>query len=103
MRISSTSGTGTPAGPGAGEDADWIDVRLAGERRPAGLRALAVLGSNPALTVVVRPDRVIAAVEPRCRLPRLPWPIPATAGRGSPVTAHPPAHPDHARPFPSTR
>ena len=69
----------------------------------AGLRALAVLGSNPALTVVVRPDRVIATVEPRRRLPRLPWPIPATAGRGSPVTAHPPAHPDHARPFPSTR
>ena len=36
----------------------------------------------PALTVVVRPDRVVAAVEPRCRLPRLPWPIPATAGAG---------------------
>ena len=87
VRISSTSGTGTPAGPGAGEDADWIDVRLAGERRPAGLRALAVLGSNPALTVIVRPDRVIAAVEPRCRLPHLPWYVPATAGRGSPATA----------------
>ena len=103
VRISSTSGTDTPAGPDAGEDADWIDVRLVGERRLAGLRALAALGSNPALTVVVRPDRVVAAVEPRRRLPRLPWPIPATAGRGSPVTAHPPAHPDHARPFPSTR
>ena len=61
------------------------------------------LAADPALTVIVRPDRVVAAVEPRCRLPRLPWPIPATAGRGSPVTAHPPAHPDHARPFPSTR
>ena len=100
VRISSTSGTGTPAGPGAGEDADWIDVRLAGDAPPAGMRALT---ADPALTVVVRPDRVIAAVEPRCRLPRLPWYVPATASRGSPVTAHPPAHPDHGRPFPSTR
>ena len=114
VRISSTSGTGTPAGPGAGEDADWIDVHLAGDAPPAGMRALAVLVSNPALTVVVRPDRVIAAVEPRHRLPHLPWYVPAsampgsaaTAGRGSPVTAHPPAHPAHpahARPSPSTR
>ena len=103
VRISSSHAAGTPGRPAADPDAGWIDVRLAGERRPAGLRALAVLGSNPALTVVVRPDRVVAAVEPRRRLPRLPWPIPATAGRGSPVTAHPPAHPDHARPFPSTR
>ena len=103
VRISSSHAAGTPGRPAADPDAGWIDVRLAGERRPAGLRALAVLGSNPALTVVVRPDRVVAAVAPRCRLPRLPWPIPATAGRGSPVTAHPPAHPDHARPFPSTR
>ena len=96
VRISSSHAAGTTGRPAADPDAGWIDVRLAGERRPAGLRALAVLGSNPALTVVVRPDRVVAAVEPRCRLPRLPWPIPATAGRGSPVTAHPPAHPDHA-------
>ena len=45
--------------------AGWIDVRLAGEQRPAGPRTLAVLGSSPALTVVVRPDRVVAAAEPR--------------------------------------
>jgi 3-(3-hydroxy-phenyl)propionate hydroxylase len=101
VRISSSHAAGTPGRPAADPDAGWIDVRLAGER-PAGLRALAVLGSNPALTVVLRPDRVVAAVEPRRRLPRLPWPIPATAGRGSPVTAYPPAHPDPARPFPST-
>jgi 2-keto-4-pentenoate hydratase/2-oxohepta-3-ene-1,7-dioic acid hydratase in catechol pathway len=30
----------------------------------------------------VRPDPVIAAVEPRCRLPQLPWHISATAMRG---------------------
>ena len=40
VRISSTSRTGTPAGPGAGEDADWIDVRLASDAPPAGMRAL---------------------------------------------------------------
>ena len=100
VRISSTSGTGTPAAPAAGQDAGWTDVRLAGDTPPAGIRALV---ADPALTVIVRPDRVIAAVEPRCRLPRLPWLIPATAGRGSPVTVHPPAHPDHGRPFPSAR
>ena len=89
VRISSTPGTGTPAGPGAGQDADWIDVRLAGDAPPAGMRALA---ADPALTVIVRPDRVIAAVEPRCRLPRLPWHVPATAvpgssGNGSPASS----------------
>ncbi len=101
VRISSTNpGTGTPGRPGTGPDADWIDVHLASDGRPAGLQALE---GNPALTVIVRPDRVIAAVEPRHRLPRLPWPIPATARPRSPATAHPPAHPHPARPLPSTR
>ena len=108
VRISTTPGTGTPAGPGTQQDAGWIDVRLAGDAPPAGMRALA---ADPALTVIVRPDRVIAAAETRSRLPHLPWYVPAsampgspaTAGRGSPVTAHPPAHPAHARPFPSAR
>ena len=103
VRISSSHAAGTTGRPAADPDASWIDVCLAGERRPAGLRALAVLGSNPALTVVVRPDRVVAGVEPRWRLPRLPWPVPAAAGRGSPVTAHPPAQPDHASPVTTTR
>jgi 3-(3-hydroxy-phenyl)propionate hydroxylase len=85
-----------PGRPATGPDAGWIDVRLAGDERAAGLQALAVLGSDPALTVTVRPDRVIAAVEPRCRLPQLPWHIPATAMRACPATAHPPAHPSHA-------
>ena len=48
VRISSTARrTGTPGRPAADPDAGWIDVRLAGERRPAGLRALAALGSRP--------------------------------------------------------
>ena len=51
VRISAP-GTGTPPGPGAQQDAGWIDVRLAGDTAPAGLRALA---ADPALTVLVRP------------------------------------------------
>ena len=98
VRISSTSGPGTPARPGAEEDADWIEIRLAGDAPPAGMRALA---ANPALTVVVRPDRVVAAVEPRYRLPLIPWPVPATAVHDSPATARPPAHPDPAGPLPA--
>ena len=101
VRVSSTApGTGTPGRPGAGPDAGWIDVYLASDRRPAGLQ---VLAGNPALTVIVRPDRVVAAVDPRNRLPRLPWPIPATTVPGRPATAHPPAHPDPAGPLPAAR
>jgi hypothetical protein len=86
------SGTGSPS---TGQDAGWIDVRLAGDRRQANLQALTVLGSNPALTVLVRPDRVIAATESRYRLPRLPWHIPGTV--------HPLAHADPAGALPTTR
>ena len=82
--------------PAADPDAGWIDVRLVGDEQAADPQALAVLGSNPAVTVIVRPDRVIAAVEPRCRPPQLPWHIPATAMRGRPATARPPAHPSPA-------
>jgi 3-(3-hydroxy-phenyl)propionate hydroxylase len=81
-------GTGSPR---AGQDAGWIDVRLAGDRR----QALTFLGSNPGLTVLVRPDRVIAATESRYRLPRLPWHIPGTA--------HPLAHADPADALPAAR
>ena len=102
VRISSTSGTDTPAGPGAGENADWIDVRLAGDAPPAGMRALT---ADPALTVIVRPDRVVAAVEPRYRLPRLPWYVPASAvpGYPAPAPAPSPARPEPAGPLPAAR
>src|SRR5271166_4617442 len=100
VRISRTSGTDTPAGPGAGEDADWIDVRLAGDALPAGMRALT---ADPALTVIVRPDRVVAAVEPRSRLPRLPWYVPASAVSGYPAPAPSPARPEPAGPLPAAR
>ncbi len=75
VQISSTPpGTRSLERPGVGPDTDWIEVRLPADGQAAGLQALA---ANPALTVVVRPDRVVAAVEPRNRLPRLPWHIPA--------------------------
>jgi 3-(3-hydroxy-phenyl)propionate hydroxylase len=98
VRISAP-GTGTPPGPGAQQDAGWIDVRLAGDTAPAGLRALA---ADPALTVLVRPDRVIADVGTGSRLPRLPWSIPAAAGPERPATAPPAAQPGSVSPVTTT-
>jgi hypothetical protein len=97
VRISAP-GTRTPGGPGTQEDAGWTEVRLADDAPPAGMRALT---ANPALTIIVRPDRVVAAAEPRHRLPRLPWDVPATAGTASPAAAPPPAQPDPAGPLPA--
>jgi 3-(3-hydroxy-phenyl)propionate hydroxylase len=95
----SAPGTGTPPGPGAQQDAGWIDIRLAGDAAPAGLRALT---ADPALTVLVRPDRVVAALGTRSRLPRLPWYIPVAAGPERPATAPPAAHPESAFPVTTT-
>jgi len=100
VRISSSHAAGTLGRPAADPDAGWTDVRLADGALPAGMRALT---ANPALTVIVRPDRVIAAAGTRYRLPRLPWYIPATAGAGRPVAAPPLAHPDPAGPLPVAR
>jgi 3-(3-hydroxy-phenyl)propionate hydroxylase len=75
VRICAT-GTGSPS---TGKDAGWIDVRLAGDERAADLQSLAALWSNPALTVLMRPDRVIAATESRYRLPRPGWPCCSSA------------------------
>ena len=91
----SAPGTGAHPGPGTQQDAGWIDVRLVGDAMPAGLRALA---ADPALTVLVRPDRVAAAVGTRSRLPHLPWYIPAAAGPERPATAPAAAHPESAFP-----
>jgi 3-(3-hydroxy-phenyl)propionate hydroxylase len=87
------------APPGPGPDDDWIDVRLADDAPPAGLRALA---ADPALAVLVRPDRVVAAVGTGGRQPRLPWYIPAAAGPERPATAPPAAHPDPVSPVTTT-
>jgi 3-(3-hydroxy-phenyl)propionate hydroxylase len=96
IRISSASGTHGPAGPGTRQEAEWIDARLADNTPSTGLQ---VLTANPGLTVIVRPDRVIAATGTRSRLPRLPWHI--LAARGHAAAPHPLAHPDPAGPLPS--
>jgi 3-(3-hydroxy-phenyl)propionate hydroxylase len=93
-----TPSTTNPRQPGVGADTDRISIGLAADRRTAGLQALA---ANPALMVIVRPDRVIAAVERRHRLPRVPWLIPDPALRTRPAPAHPPAQTDPAGPFPA--
>jgi 3-(3-hydroxy-phenyl)propionate hydroxylase len=98
VRISSSPGTHIPGGPGTKQDAGWTDIRLAADAPPAVMRALT---ANPALTVIVRPDRVIAAAESRDRLPRLPWNVPATAVPGYPATAPPPAQTKPAGPLPA--
>ena len=98
VRISSTADTHTPGGPGTQQDAGWIDVRLADDAPPAVIQALT---ANPALTVIVRPDRVIAAAGTRYRLPRLPWYIPATVMCGRPATVPPLAHLDPAGSLPA--
>jgi len=100
VRISSTPAAGTPAGPGAGQDAGWTDVRLPGDAPPAAMRALT---ADPSLTLIIRPDRVIAAAAPRHRLPHLPWYVPATAGPGYPPPAPSPARPEPAGPLPAAR
>ncbi len=100
LRISAP-GTGTPAQAGADADPDWTDVRLA-DVGPAAA-ALRALTAHPPLSVVVRPDRVVAATGSRGRPPRLPWHIPAAAVRESPATAHPPADPGPVGPAASRR
>jgi 3-(3-hydroxy-phenyl)propionate hydroxylase len=95
----SAPGTCAPPGPGTQQDADWINVPLAGDAAPGGLRALA---ADPALTVLVRPDRVVAAVGTRSRLPRLPSYIPAAPGPERPATVPPAAHPESAFPVTTT-
>jgi hypothetical protein len=98
VRISDPAGTHTPGGPGTQQDAGWIDVRLADDTPPAVIRALT---ADPALTVIVRPDRVIAAAGTRGRLPRQPWYTPA-AEPERPATAPPAAHPESASPVTTT-
>lgn len=77
------------SGPGRPEQAlkngapgsdEWVQARLTTPRR-SGLESLL---DNESLAVLVRPDRVVAAVEPSGRSPRVPWslstvPVP-TAG-----------------------
>ena len=58
----------TTRGCGAG----WTDIRLAATDLAGPMRAII---ADPGLSVLVRPDRVIAAVASGRRLPQVPWPI----------------------------
>ena len=52
--------------------ARWTDIRLAAGDLVGLMRALI---ADHGLSVLVRPDRVIAGVASGCRLPEVPWPI----------------------------
>ena len=95
----SAPGTGTPQDRAPGRTPAGSTSVSPATHRPPGLRALA---ADPALTVLVRPDRVVAAAGTRSRLPRLPWYIPAAAGPERPATAPPAAHPESASPVTTT-
>jgi 3-(3-hydroxy-phenyl)propionate hydroxylase len=73
VRISAPA-TADDSAPAPETARGWADVRIGGHNNAAPLQALI---SDPTLSVVVRPDRVIAAVATRSRLPRLPWSTPA--------------------------
>ena len=64
----------------------WIDVQLTDGEPPRPMQALI---ADPALAVLVRPDRVIAAVAAGRRLPVVPWPIRPHAGARPAASAHP--------------
>ncbi len=57
-------------------DRQWVEVKLIHNGHTTGLQALV---DDPTLTVVVRPDGVIASVATRSRLPKLPCHIPTPA------------------------
>ena len=75
VQFSGPHGAGNRQGPGAPAGSRWIHARLAGDREPpAALRAVT---GNPALTVLIRPDRVVAATGTQAAPPRPPWSVPA--------------------------
>ncbi len=75
VRISGTVGSSPGAATGAPAAGDWAEVCL---HDGGGAACFQALTGDPGQTIIVRPDRVIAAVATRGRLPRLPWSVPAT-------------------------
>jgi 3-(3-hydroxy-phenyl)propionate hydroxylase len=55
---------------------DGVPAMLTAHRRTGIRRRLQALTGDPSLTVLVRPDRVIAAVSTRSQLPPVPWTLP---------------------------
>jgi 3-(3-hydroxy-phenyl)propionate hydroxylase len=65
----------------------WVEVRLDGS---GGAGCFQALTARRELTIIVRPDRVIAAVATRSQLPRVPWSIRAApVSRASRMTPAP--------------
>jgi hypothetical protein len=73
VKVSGTAGSVPDAAAGA-PAGGWTEVRLDDGGGAACFQALI---RGPGLTIIVRPDRVIAAAATRGRLPRLPWSVPA--------------------------
>ncbi|MGE5291597.1 MAG: bifunctional 3-(3-hydroxy-phenyl)propionate/3-hydroxycinnamic acid hydroxylase [Micromonosporaceae bacterium] len=79
IQVSTVPPPGVPRhapGPAQKADRDWVEVKAADDSGTAALQALI---GDPQVSVLVRPDRVIADVATAPRLPSLPWSVPATA------------------------
>jgi 3-(3-hydroxy-phenyl)propionate hydroxylase len=84
MRVTAAPPSGLPGqarspgqtpGTGLTADCDYAEVSPAGGHGTAVLQALI---RDPGMAVLVRPDRVVAAIGSRAGLPCLPWTIPAS-------------------------
>jgi hypothetical protein len=82
------------AADGGVPKADWTDVCLAAGDPAGPMRALI---ADPGLSVLVRPDGVIATIATGGRLPELPWPIRPRASPQLP-DAYPAPRPDATSP-----
>jgi 3-(3-hydroxy-phenyl)propionate hydroxylase len=74
IKVSNGAGSAPGAAASAPAAGDWAEVCLDDD---SGAACFQPLTGRPGLTIIVRPDRVIAAVATRGRLPHLPWSIPA--------------------------
>src|SRR6185437_2401482 len=70
VKVSDAAGLAPAAGAPIG---GWAEVCL---DDGGGAACFQALTRGPGLTIIVRPDRVIAAVATGGRLPRLPWSVP---------------------------
>jgi 3-(3-hydroxy-phenyl)propionate hydroxylase len=85
VKISAPAMAAAGCAPAAAPDrqtaSDWVEVRLDDS---SGAGCFQALTASRELTIIVRPDRVIAAVATRSQLPCLPWSIrDAPAARAS--------------------
>jgi hypothetical protein len=74
VKVSDAAGSAPGAAAGAAAAGDWAEACL---DHGGGAGCFQALTARPELTIIVRPDRVIAAVATRGRLPHLPWSVPA--------------------------